>query len=239
MAWDALAFAASVAYQSGEPDGVEAVRETLVLLEVAAQSSPDGAQPSEVVALRLWVRASTGPHQDRAELLARLGPGRTGTLGEHYLSRAGAAAWVLDESERAVGLLQAGRNQLREPTVRAASGGSLSPLGWACLDAGRWDDALDAAAEPHDVATGHQLDIVSPSADLIVGTILAARGEGEAGGRASPGHWSAIRNRAGRSQLGPGIPSAWRRWPTATVRTRLSRWWFLCPVGRWQLGHVW
>ena len=160
-------------------------------------------------------------------------------LGEHYLSRAGAAAWVLDESERAVGLLQAGRNQLREPTVRAASGGSLSPLGWACLDAERWDDALDAAAEPHDVATGHQLDIVSPSADLIVGTILAARGEGEAGGRASPGHWSAIRNRAGRSQLGPGIPSAWRRWPTATVRTRLSRWWFLCPVGRWQLGHVW
>jgi DNA-binding CsgD family transcriptional regulator/tetratricopeptide (TPR) repeat protein len=181
MAWDALAFAASVAYQSGEPDGVEAVRETLVLLEVAAQSSPDGVRPPEVEALRLWVRASTSPHQDRGELLARLDQVAQAPLGEHYLSRAGAAAWVLDESELAVGLLQAGRNQLREPTVRAASGGSLSPLGWACLDAGRWDDALDAAAEPHDVGTGHQLDIVSPAADLIVGTVLAARGEGEAG----------------------------------------------------------
>jgi hypothetical protein len=44
-------------------------------------------------------------------------------------------------SDLAVGLLQAGRKQLQEPTVRAASGGSLSPLGWACMDAGRWDDA--------------------------------------------------------------------------------------------------
>jgi hypothetical protein len=56
-------------------------------------------------------------------------------------------------SDLAVGLLQAGRKQLQEPTVRAASGGSLSPLGWACMDAGRWDDALEAAAEVDDFST--------------------------------------------------------------------------------------
>jgi hypothetical protein len=47
--------------------------------------------------------------------------------------------------------------------VRAASGGSLSPLGWACMDAGRWDDALKAAAEVDDFSTGYQMDIVRPS----------------------------------------------------------------------------
>ena len=47
--------------------------------------------------------------------------------------------------------------------MRAASGGSLSPLGWACMDAGRWDDALEAAAEVDDFSTGYQMDIVGPS----------------------------------------------------------------------------
>jgi DNA-binding CsgD family transcriptional regulator/tetratricopeptide (TPR) repeat protein len=180
MAWDALAFAASVAYQSAEPDGVQAVRETLALLEDTPQPSLDPAQLPAVEALRLWIRAVTGPYRDRAELLARLDQVAQAPLGEHYLSRAGATAWVLDQSDRAVGLLQAGRNQLQEPTVRAASGGSLSPLGWAFLDAGRWDDALEAAAEADDLSTGHQLDVVSPSADLIAGTVLAARGDGDA-----------------------------------------------------------
>jgi hypothetical protein len=46
--------------------------------------------------------------------------------------------------------------------VRAASGGSLSPLGWACMDAGRWDDALEAAAEVDDFSTGYQM-FVGPS----------------------------------------------------------------------------
>jgi hypothetical protein len=67
------------------------------------------------------------------------------------------------DSDLVVGLLQAGRKQLQEPTVRAASGGSLSPLGWACMDAGRWDDALEAAAEVDDFSTGYQMDIVGSS----------------------------------------------------------------------------
>ncbi|HEY6316097.1 MAG TPA: hypothetical protein VIY52_35550 [Streptosporangiaceae bacterium] len=103
-----------------------------------------------------------------------------GDLGEHYMSRAGAAAWVLDCSDLAVRLLQVARKLLPEPTARAASGGSLSPLGWACLDAGRWDEALETAAEADNRATGYHMDIVSAAADLITGTILAARGEGDA-----------------------------------------------------------
>jgi DNA-binding CsgD family transcriptional regulator/tetratricopeptide (TPR) repeat protein len=179
-AWDALAFAASVAYESGEPEEVQAVRETLAFLDDAAQPGPDRAQQPAVETLRLWIRASTGPYRDRTEMLARLCQSANAALGEHYLSRAGAAAWILDRSDLAVRVLQAARSLLREPVVRAASGGSLSPLGWACLDAGRWDDALQVAAEADDLVAAGQIDIASASADLITGTILAVRGEGDA-----------------------------------------------------------
>lgn len=179
-AWDALAFAASVTYKSGQPEGVQAVRGTLALLDGAALIAADGTQRPAVEALRLWIRASTGPYRDRTEILTRLDQSAHAALGEHYLSRAGAAAWILDRPDLAVRLLQAARSLLSEPAVRAASGGSLSPLGWACLDAGRWDDALEVAAEANDLVTSGQLDVVSASADLITGTILAVRGEGNA-----------------------------------------------------------
>jgi DNA-binding CsgD family transcriptional regulator len=179
-AWDALAFAASVAYKSGEPEGVQAVRQTLAFLNDAAQLAPDRVQQPAMEALRLWIRASTGPYRDRTEILTWLGQSAHAALGEHYLSRAGAAAWIMDRSDLAVRLLQAARRLLRELTVRAASGGALSPLGWAYLDTGRWDDALEVAAEADDLVTGGEMDIVSASADLITGTILAVRGKGDA-----------------------------------------------------------
>jgi DNA-binding CsgD family transcriptional regulator len=180
MAWDALAFAGSVAYQSGEPEGVQAVLQTLALLENAAQPPPERAQQPAVEALRLWILASTRPYRNTAEILARLDHTAQPALDEHFLARAGAAAWLLNRSDLAVGLLQTARKLLQDPMVRAASGGSLSPLGWACMDAGRWDDALEAAAEADELAVADQMDIVSASADLIAGTILAMRGEGDA-----------------------------------------------------------
>jgi DNA-binding CsgD family transcriptional regulator len=180
MAWDALAFAGSVAYQSGDPEGVRTVQETLAFLENEAQPSLERAQLPAVEALRLWIRASTGPYRDAAEILPQLDHTAEAAFDEHYLSRVGAAAWLLDRSDLAVGLLHAARKLLQDPIVRSASGGSLSPLGWACLDAGRWEDALKAAAEADDLGVAYQMDIVSASSDLIAGTILAARGEGDA-----------------------------------------------------------
>jgi DNA-binding CsgD family transcriptional regulator len=180
LAWDALAFASTVAYQSGDPQGVRAVLATLAFLENAAQPSPERTQLPAVEALRLWIRASTGPYRDTAEILPQLDRAAQAALDEHFLSRAGAAAWLLDRSELAVRLLQAARQLLQDPVVRSASGGSLAPLGWACLDAGRWDDALEVAAEAEDLAAAYQMDIASASPDLIAGTILAMRGEGDA-----------------------------------------------------------
>jgi DNA-binding CsgD family transcriptional regulator len=176
MAWDALATASTVAYQCGEPSAVQAVRDTLAYLEQAVAHRLNANQQADADAARLWILASTGGSGDMPHSRT-LDPGALEGLPETPLSRAGAAAWLLDKSELAIGLLEAARQLLRAPHVRGASGASLSALGWACVDAGRWDDALEAAAEADDLAAAYQMRIVAASSNLITGTIMAARGE--------------------------------------------------------------
>jgi DNA-binding CsgD family transcriptional regulator len=61
--------------------------------------------------------------------------------------------------------------------VRGTSGGSLTVLGWAYIDTGRWDEALDAAAEACGVGEANNMEIVAASADVITATVLALRGD--------------------------------------------------------------
>jgi DNA-binding CsgD family transcriptional regulator len=71
--------------------------------------------------------------------------------------------------------------RLRAPGVRGTSGGSLTVLGWAYIDTGRWDEALDVAAEAAGLAEANHMDLVAASADVITATVLALRGDsGEA-----------------------------------------------------------
>ena len=56
---------------------------------------------------------------------------------------------------KAVRVLREALSQLRAPGVRGASGGVLSVLEWACIDSGRWDDALAAAREANDIAAAY------------------------------------------------------------------------------------
>jgi DNA-binding CsgD family transcriptional regulator/tetratricopeptide (TPR) repeat protein len=186
MAWDSLATASTVAYQCGDPGAVQAIRDTLAHLERATPPCPDAGLRADADAARLWIRAATracggtadeADAADGAPAIPPLDPAVAAGRTEAPLSWAGAAAWLLDQSDLAVGLLQEARQLLRAPRVRGASGGSLSALGWACLDAGRWDEALEAAAEADDLAVAYQMDIVSASSNLIAGTVLAARGE--------------------------------------------------------------
>jgi len=61
--------------------------------------------------------------------------------------------------------------------VRGTSGGALTALGWACIDTGRWDEALEAAAEAADVAEANHMELVAASADVITATVLAMRAD--------------------------------------------------------------
>jgi DNA-binding CsgD family transcriptional regulator len=77
----------------------------------------------------------------------------------------------------AITLLQDAMQRLRAPGVRGNSGGSLTVLGWAYIDTGRWDEALEVAAEAASVADASHMEIVAASADVITATVLALRAD--------------------------------------------------------------
>lgn len=158
IAWDAIALAATVAYQSGDPGDRSAVLEGLKLLP-----------PGEMVP-QLWARACVAPS---AELAGELG--RLGKVSDPGM--AGAAAWLLDATELAVRLLREALSRLREPGMRGGSGAALSALQWAYIDSGRWDEALAAGREAYDAAAAYRMETVAASADLSTATVLAFRGE--------------------------------------------------------------
>jgi DNA-binding CsgD family transcriptional regulator len=183
LAWDALASAATVAYQCGTSAGYQAVSRVLDRLE--RQDPPPGGQTPgvDVNVLRLWIHASADPVGSRRQLLPYLREIVSSPVDEPSKWRIASAAWILDESDLAVRLLHDAMARLRAPSVRGTSGGSLTVLGWAYIDTGRWDEALDVAGEAASLAEANQLDLVSASADAIAATVLALRGDSDAARR--------------------------------------------------------
>ncbi len=183
LAWDALGSAATVAYQSGTPASRQAVSRTLALLERRDPPPPGRVPGSDVNVLRLWIRASADPIGSRNQLLPYLREIAGSPIDEPSLWRIASAAWLLDESGLAITWLQDAMQRLRAPGVRGTSGGSLTVLGWAYIDTGRWDEALEVAAEAAGLAEANQMDIVAASADVITATVLALRGDSGAARR--------------------------------------------------------
>src|SRR6266536_2091915 len=179
LAWDALATAATVAHQSGASADRKMVSRTLSRL-----LGPTGQLPSrgsveqpDIEAFWLWIQACTHPCGNRDQLIPHLHRLARSSLEEPALSGAGATAWLLDESEVAVELLGEAVRRIRSPGILGSSGASLTALGWAHIDTGRWDSALTIAAEASDLAEAYQMDMVAASAALITATVLAMRGD--------------------------------------------------------------
>jgi DNA-binding CsgD family transcriptional regulator len=177
LAWDALANAATVAYQSGAPASRRAVSRTLDLLERQDPPPPGRGPRVEVNALKLQIRASIDPVGSRDQLIPWLRSIAGVPLKRPSLWGTGSAAFLLDETGLAIGLLEDALQRLRAPGVQGTSGTALTGLAWAYIDAGRWDDALDVAAEAAGLAEANHMDIVAASADVIAATVLALRGE--------------------------------------------------------------
>jgi len=172
LAWGALGTATAVAYQSGTPASRQVVARTLDRLE---RRGPAGAPSADLDALQVWIRAGTNPFAGRNELVPRLHRLAAAELDDPSVP--GAAAWLLDEPELAVELLQEAVHRLASAGVRGASGAALSALGWSYIDTGRWDDALAVCAEASDLAEAYQMDIVAAAADVSVATVLAGRAD--------------------------------------------------------------
>jgi DNA-binding CsgD family transcriptional regulator len=177
LAWDALGSAATVAYQSGMPASRQAVSRALGLLERQSPLIPGRSPGIDVNVLKLWIRASADPIGSGNRLLPHLRKVVGSPIGEPELWRVASTAWLLDESDLAITLLQDVMRRLRAPGVRGTSGGSLTVLGWAYIDTGRWDEALDVAAEAAGMAEANHMDIVAASADAITATVLALRAD--------------------------------------------------------------
>ena len=166
---------------------------------------PAVARPLMPGPRRLWILACTGPFRDRNQLVPYLRRIARSDLAEPALWRAGSAAWLLDESGLAIDMLQDAMRLLRAPGTRGTSGPGLTALGWAYHDIGRWDDALDAAAEAADLAEAHQMHIVAASADVIMANVLAMRADSGAGRRHAGRALSAV------DPADNGLIAAWAR----------------------------
>ena len=176
IAWDATWMAATVAHQTGLPDVCARARAALDALDTPDTPLPaaEGWPASRVDEYRLWIKACTDPFGQRAETIPFLRRIAAGTVSDP--GTLGAAAWVLDETELAITLLRESLSRLRTPGVRGASGGVLSALEWACIDSGRWDEALDAAREADDIAAAYKMETVAASAALTTALVAAVRG---------------------------------------------------------------
>src|SRR5580704_2222806 len=177
LAWDALSDAAIVVYHSGAPASCLAVSRVLGGMESQESAAGGPGLRAAAGSHRLWIRACTDPFGSRSELVASLSEITRSPLDEPALWRVGSAAWLLDESDLAITLLQDAMQRLRAPGSRGTSGPGLTALGWAYIDAGRWDEAQEAAAEAADLAEANQMDLVAAAADLITATVLAMRAD--------------------------------------------------------------
>ena len=183
LAWDALADAAKVVYHSGVPASCRAVSGVLGLLENQGSRSAGPGPRADVGSHRLWIRACIDPFGSRSELIRYLRQISRSPLDEPALWRIGSAAWLLDESDLAITLLQDAMQRLQAPGTQGTSGPGLTALGWLFIDTGRWDEALEAAAEAAGLAEANQMELVAAAADLIAATVLAMRADSGAARR--------------------------------------------------------
>ena len=176
-AWEATAMAATVAHQTGMAEAHAKVRGALATLEAVTErvGPAEGLPAGRTDEYRLWINACTGPFSSRADTVAHLRRVAGGSLFD--LSKVGGAAWIFDETELAIRVLRTALDRLRAPGVRGAGGAVLSVLEWACIDSGRWDDALAAAREAADISAAYKMETVAASADLTVATVSAVRGD--------------------------------------------------------------
>src|SRR6266508_4005711 len=162
----------------------------LALLSVAEEAAPDlAALAWDALATAATVAHQSGASADRkmvSRTLSRL-LGPTGQLPSRgSVEQPDIEAFWLwiqacthpcgNRDQLIPHLHRLARSSLEEPALSGA-GASLTALGWAHIDTGRWDSALTIAAEASDLAEAYQMDMVAASAALITATVLAMRGD--------------------------------------------------------------
>src|SRR5260370_897907 len=134
------------------PASRQAVRRALGLLERQGPPPPGRPPRVDAGALRLWIRASADPIGGRNQLLPYLRKIAGSPIEEPALWRVASAAWLLDESDLAITLLQDAMRRLRAPPVREPAGGGPPPpraWGWRIRPRPRSAPAGGSREGPH------------------------------------------------------------------------------------------
>ena len=177
MALEAATTAALVAQFTGEESSRQEVADFAADLDRALAGSPAEGLPI-VSAARLWIDAAISQVTGREALVARL---RDATRREitdpEEAMLLGAAASVLDETDAAARLLTSAADRDRLRRSGHVSAATLAGLGWACVERGRWDEALTIANEGSQIAMAGRQVMHMLNADAVESTVAALRGD--------------------------------------------------------------
>ncbi|HEY0933362.1 MAG TPA: AAA family ATPase [Trebonia sp.] len=172
-----LAMAATVAYTSGVPGELAAVRDALARCEDRAGSAAGADGWRQDWGSALWVKAATGPCRHAADIGAALDRiTDPSALEEVPLSWSGPAAWLTDRTGLSIKLHEEYQRRI-DAVQTGPRGGQMLSLGWSYVDGGRWDQALAVAAEGADIGVAAKMPVVTITCDLITGIVRAMRGD--------------------------------------------------------------
>ncbi|WP_262062758.1 helix-turn-helix transcriptional regulator [Streptomyces sp. STR69] len=174
LALNALGTAATPAYNSGDPRYRHDIQRINGLI---------ARQPDETD--RVWQRAAVRPFTDRQQTLKSLHHA-VDALPDGSLTglvSLGGAAWILDETDEAVRLLDRAMDQLRRAATAGANCTVAQALALAHFESGAWSAAQAAAEEALWTATEAGADNVMVGSPILQATLRAARGD-SAGARA-------------------------------------------------------
>ncbi|MFE2416266.1 ATP-binding protein [Streptomyces hokutonensis] len=174
LALNALGTAATPAYNSGDPR----YRHDIQRIDGLITRQPDETD-------RVWPQAAGRPFTDRQQTLKSLHHA-VDTLPAGFLAglvSLGGAAWILDETDEAVRLLDQAMDQLRRTATAGANCTVAQALALAHFESGAWSAAQAAAEEALWMATEAGADNVIVGSPLLQATLRAVRGD-YAGARA-------------------------------------------------------
>ena len=167
LAWAPLRVAAAAAFLSGDP---AAHQGTMRMLRRLDDSLPIASTS------RLWVRAVLGSPRARADV-ASFTDRPTAGLEALDLSLIGLAAGLTDQSELSIRHLRDAQSQMAQHDSTNGHALTTAVLAWACVDSGRWDEALRISGELHRLGAVSDQPLVTATGNLIRAMVAARRGD--------------------------------------------------------------
>ena len=178
LAIESVGLAATAQFLSG---GVRDREQTLLTLErVTGSRSKSLSESTADSANLLWARVATSSMSSRDHALKRLGRLWKQSDDVTSIEPLALSAWALDETELSVELCREALQVVTGLDVRTSSHSLIEVLGWACVDSGRWNEALQIARAVDESHLASATCSLAVASDLITATILAMRGEASA-----------------------------------------------------------